>query len=81
MGACLPSVSRPSMYIGARVRVDMHYSQVGTLYSEVTEGLHAYGVASHRHMPEIEQGLTEASGQEVKVQHQSCICPMGVRSA
>jgi len=42
-------------------------AKVGTLFSEVTEGINAYGVASHRHMPEIEQGLTEASGQEVKV--------------
>ena len=27
------------------------------LYCEVTDGIHAYGVASHRHAPEIEQGL------------------------
>lgn len=32
------------------------------LYCEVTDGIHAYGVASHRHSPEIEQGLGEASG-------------------
>lgn len=41
--------------------------KVGTLYPEVTEGLHAYGVASHRHMPEIEQGLSEAAGADVQV--------------
>lgn len=34
----------------------------GTLFCEVTEGISAYGVASHRHMPEIEQGLTDAYG-------------------
>jgi len=30
------------------------------LYCEVTDGMHAYGVGRHRHMPEIEQGLYEA---------------------
>lgn len=29
----------------------------GTLFCEVADGIHAYGVASHRHAPEIEQGL------------------------
>ncbi len=35
----------------------------GSLYSEVTEGIHAYGVASHRHAPEIEQGLGRSGRQ------------------
>lgn len=39
----------------------------GTLFCEVTDGISAYGVASHRHMPEIEQGLTEAYGGEEPV--------------
>ena len=30
------------------------------LYCEVTDGIHAYGVANHRHAPEIEQGLSLA---------------------
>ncbi|KAK4531601.1 hypothetical protein CCYA_CCYA08G2458 [Cyanidiococcus yangmingshanensis] len=34
----------------------------GNLFCEVTEGLHAYAVASHRHAPEIEQGLSRAAG-------------------
>jgi N-acetyl-gamma-glutamyl-phosphate reductase len=25
------------------------------LYTEIAEGINAYGVSSHRHMPEIEQ--------------------------
>lgn len=29
----------------------------GTLFCEVTDGIHAYGIASHRHAPEIEQVL------------------------
>ena len=34
----------------------------GTLFCEVADGIHAYSVASHRHAPEIEQGLSEAAG-------------------
>lgn len=35
------------------------------LYCEVADGIHAYGIAQHRHSPEIEQGLSEAfPGQE-----------------
>lgn len=31
------------------------------LYCEVTDGISAYGVGSHRHAPEIEQGLSHAA--------------------
>ena len=31
------------------------------LFCEVTDGISAYGVASHRHAPEIEQGLSQAA--------------------
>jgi N-acetyl-gamma-glutamyl-phosphate reductase len=31
------------------------------LYCEVTDGIQAYGIASHRHAPEIEQGLSQAA--------------------
>jgi len=34
------------------------------LYCEVTDGIHAYGVATHRHSPEIEQGLSEVSSNK-----------------
>lgn len=37
------------------------------LYSEATEGINAYGVTRHRHMPEIEQGLTDAAGKPVRI--------------
>ncbi|WP_404385279.1 N-acetyl-gamma-glutamyl-phosphate reductase [Caenispirillum salinarum] len=37
----------------------------GTLYAEVTEGIHPYGVGTHRHGPEIDQGLTDAAGRSV----------------
>lgn len=48
----------------------------GSLYAEVTEGIHAYGVASHRHAPEIEQGLTEAAGRPVVVNFTPHLMPM-----
>lgn len=35
------------------------------LFTEVTEGIHAYGVGAHRHAPEIEQGLSRAAGGHV----------------
>jgi len=48
----------------------------GTLFCEVTEGIHAYGVGSHRHMPEIEQGLSEAAGKPVVVSFTPHLVPM-----
>lgn len=50
----------------------------GTLFCEVTDGISAYGVASHRHMPEIEQGLTEAYGgqESVRVTFTPHLMPM-----
>jgi len=35
------------------------------LFTEVTEGFHAYGVGHHRHMAELEQGFTAAAGRPV----------------
>jgi N-acetyl-gamma-glutamyl-phosphate reductase len=46
------------------------------LYCEVTEGIHAYGIASHRHSPEIEQELSVAAGQEVMVSFTPHLMPM-----
>ena len=46
------------------------------LYAEVSEGIHAYGIASHRHAPEIEQGLSAAAGREVKVNFTPHLVPM-----
>lgn len=48
------------------------------MYCEVTDGMHAYGVGRHRHMPEIEQGLYEAvqfaDGDSVRERKLMC-CP------
>lgn len=46
------------------------------LYCEVEGGIHAYGVASHRHTPEIEQGLSEAAGRPVQVTFTPHLMPM-----
>jgi N-acetyl-gamma-glutamyl-phosphate reductase len=47
-----------------------------SLFTEVSEGIHAYGVSSHRHTPEIEQGLSEAAGRPVQVTFTPHLVPM-----
>lgn len=47
-----------------------------TLYGEVAEGIHAYGIASHRHVPEIEQELTRAAGTAITVNFTPHLMPM-----
>lgn len=46
------------------------------LFGEVAEGIHAYGIASHRHAPEIEQGLALAAGHDVLVNFTPHLMPM-----
>ena len=46
------------------------------LYGEVAEGIHAYGVASHRHAPEIEQELSRAAGKPIMVAFTPHLMPM-----
>lgn len=46
------------------------------LFGEVAEGVHAYGVANHRHAPEIEQGLSGAAGRPVVVNFTPHLMPM-----
>lgn len=46
------------------------------MYSEVTEGMHAYGVASHRHGVEIDQTLSKAAGRPVAVSFTPHLVPM-----
>lgn len=47
-----------------------------SLFGEVSEGIHAYGVAHHRHAPEIEQELSRAAGQSVMVNFTPHLMPM-----
>jgi N-acetyl-gamma-glutamyl-phosphate reductase len=46
------------------------------LFCEVADGMHAYGVATHRHAPEIEQGLTDALGKPVLLNFTPHLMPM-----
>lgn len=48
----------------------------GMLFAEVGEGVHAYGIASHRHAPEIEQGLSRAAGRPITVNFTPHLIPM-----
>jgi N-acetyl-gamma-glutamyl-phosphate reductase len=47
-----------------------------SLFSEVSDGISAYGVAHHRHMPEIEQGLSLAAGRKVTISFTPHLMPM-----
>jgi N-acetyl-gamma-glutamyl-phosphate reductase len=40
-------------------------AEVGLLHGEVSDNFHAYGVAGHRHLPEIRQGLAAVLGKSV----------------
>ena len=46
------------------------------LFAEVAEGVHAYGVAGHRHVPEIEQELGKAAGQPIVANFTPHLMPM-----
>jgi N-acetyl-gamma-glutamyl-phosphate reductase len=46
------------------------------LACEVGEGIHPYGVASHRHAPEIEQELSAAAGRSLLVNFTPHLMPM-----
>jgi N-acetyl-gamma-glutamyl-phosphate reductase len=46
------------------------------LFSEVSEGFHAYGVGHHRHMAELDQEFTRAAGRPVVVSFTPHLVPM-----
>jgi N-acetyl-gamma-glutamyl-phosphate reductase len=45
-------------------------------FPECNESVSAYGVGTHRHMPEIDQVLSDAAGQEVRVVFTPHLIPM-----
>lgn len=51
-------------------------AKTDNLYCEVNENIKAYGVASHRHTPEIEDQLGYAAGQEVLINFTPHLIPM-----
>jgi N-acetyl-gamma-glutamyl-phosphate reductase len=46
------------------------------LFTEVAEGMHAYGVGQHRHSPEIEQELAVAAGKPLTINFTPHLVPM-----
>lgn len=51
-------------------------AKVDNLYCEVNENIKAYGVATHRHTPEIEEQLGYAAGTLVKINFTPHLVPM-----
>ncbi len=51
-------------------------AKVNNLYCEVNENIKAYGVATHRHTPEIEDQLSYASGENVVLNFTPHLVPM-----
>ncbi len=46
------------------------------LFSEVSEGVRAYGLLGHRHVPEMEQELARRAGREIRVGFVPHLVPM-----
>lgn len=51
-------------------------AKVPNLYCEVNENIKAYGVASHRHTPEIEEQLGYAAGRQLTINFTPHLVPM-----
>jgi N-acetyl-gamma-glutamyl-phosphate reductase len=51
-------------------------AEVPVLYSEASDNFKAYGVAGHRHLPEILQGLTAVAGKSVGLTFVPHLTPM-----
>jgi N-acetyl-gamma-glutamyl-phosphate reductase len=51
-------------------------AEVHTLFSEAADNFKAYGVAGHRHLPEIRQGLERAAGKAVGLTFVPHLTPM-----
>lgn len=51
-------------------------AKLPNLFCEVNENMKAYGVASHRHTPEIEEQLSYAAGEEIMINFTPHLVPM-----
>jgi N-acetyl-gamma-glutamyl-phosphate reductase len=51
-------------------------ADVGFSYCEVNEGFKAYGIAVHRHTPEIEQELSAIAGKKITINFTPHLVPM-----
>lgn len=50
--------------------------KLGSLYESVNESFKAYGVATHRHTPEIEQAYSDFAGEDVVIQFTPHLLPL-----
>lgn len=51
-------------------------AKVNNLYCEVNESIKAYGIGTHRHTPEIEEQLSYAAGEDIKLIFTPHLVPM-----
>lgn len=51
-------------------------AQTGTLFCEVSDSFRAYGLATHRHTPEIEQEISLAAGRDITISFNPHLIPM-----
>lgn len=51
-------------------------ASIGTLFSECNESIKAYGIGSHRHIPEIEQELSKVLGEDLMISFTPHLVPM-----
>jgi N-acetyl-gamma-glutamyl-phosphate reductase len=51
-------------------------ARVANLLTEASDSMKAYGVAGHRHLPEIEQGLSDSAGEPVALTFVPHLAPM-----
>ena len=51
-------------------------AEIATLFAEASDNFKAYGVAGHRHLPEIRQGLTQVAGRDVGLTFVPHLTPM-----
>jgi len=51
-------------------------AEVPALFAEAADNFKAYGVPGHRHLPEIQQGLSQAAGQSVALTFVPHLTPM-----
>jgi N-acetyl-gamma-glutamyl-phosphate reductase len=51
-------------------------TEMANMFSEASDNFKAYGVAGHRHLPEIKQGLARAAGMEIGLTFVPHLTPM-----
>ncbi|HSW62799.1 MAG TPA: N-acetyl-gamma-glutamyl-phosphate reductase [Dissulfurispiraceae bacterium] len=51
-------------------------ADIGVAFCEVNEGFKAYGIAAHRHTPEIEQEISKLAGKDVDINFTPHLVPM-----